>query len=82
MSSWRQAARGFRPRARQVPKMDASVILLSVPRSDRVPPLILRLITRWRRRRSAGLLSDGTSGFGHEDEEFLDVALDAPALQS
>ena len=28
--------------------MDASVILLSVPRSDRVPPLILRLITTWR----------------------------------
>ena len=27
MSSWRQAARGFRPRARQVPKTDASVIL-------------------------------------------------------
>ena len=62
MSSWRQAARGFRPRARQVPKTDASVILLSVPRSDRVPPLILRLITTWRRLRSAGLLSDGTSG--------------------
>ena len=34
--------------------MDASVILLSVPRSDRVPPLTLRLITRWRRLRSAG----------------------------
>ena len=46
VSSWRQAARGFRPRARQVPKMDASVILLSVPRSDRVPPLTLRLMTR------------------------------------
>ena len=62
VSSWRQAARGFRPRARQVPKTDASVILLSVPRSDRVPPLTLRLMTRWRRLRSAGLLSDGTSG--------------------
>ena len=62
VSSWRQAARGFRPRARQVPKTDASVILLSVPRSDRVPPLTLRLITRWRRLRSAELLSDGTSG--------------------
>ena len=42
--------------------MDASVILLSVPRSDRVPPLTLRLMTRWRRLRSAGLLSAGTSG--------------------
>ena len=62
MSSWRQAARGFRLRARQVPKTDASVILLSVPRSERVPPLTLRLITTWRRLRSAGLLSDGTSG--------------------
>ena len=55
--------------------------------SERVPPLTLRLITRWRRLRSAGLLSAGTVGFGHEDEEFpvsstgqaLDVALDAPA---
>ena len=27
-----------------------------------VPPLILRLITTWRRLRSEGLLSDGTSG--------------------
>ena len=34
--------------------MDASVILLSVPCSERVPPLILRLMTRWRRLRSAG----------------------------
>ena len=49
------------------------------PRSERVPPLILRLITTWRRLRSAALLSDGTVRFGHEDEEFLDVALDAPA---
>ena len=59
--------------------MDASVILLSVPRSERVPPLTLRLMTRWRRLRSAGLLSEGTVRFGHEDEEFLDEALDAPA---
>ena len=28
----------------------------------RVPPLTLRLITRWRRLRPAGLFSDGTSG--------------------
>ena len=42
--------------------MDASVILLSVPRSDRVPPLIFRLTTRWRRLRSAALLSGGASG--------------------
>ena len=42
--------------------MDASVILRSVPCSERVPPLILRLMTRWRRLRSAALLSAGTSG--------------------
>ena len=50
------------PLARQVPKGDARVILLSLPCSERVPPLILRLITRWRGLRSAALLSDGTSG--------------------
>ena len=45
-----------------MPKRDASVILLSVPCSERVPLLTLRLITRWRRLRSAGLFSDSTSG--------------------
>ena len=53
----------MRPRARQVPKRDARVILLSLPASERVPPLILRLITRWRRLRSAALLSGGVSGW-------------------
>ena len=48
--------------ARQVPKMDANVILVSVPCCERVPPLILRLITTGRRLRSAALLSGGTSG--------------------
>ena len=43
-------------------KIDASVILLSVPCSERMPPLTLRLITRWHRLRPAGLFSDGTSG--------------------
>ena len=38
--------RGLRPLARQVPKRDAKVILLSVPCPERVPPLILRLVTR------------------------------------
>ena len=60
--------------------------MLSAPASDRVPPLILRLMTKWRRLRSAALLSAGF-GFGHEDKEFpvsstgqaLDVALDASA---
>ena len=46
--------------ARQVPKIEASVILVSVPVGERVPPLILRLITTGRRLRSAALLSGGT----------------------
>ena len=62
MSSWRVSRKGFRPLARQVPKRDDRVILLSLPCSERVPPLIFRLITRWRRLRSAALLSDGASG--------------------
>ena len=52
----------MRPLARQVPKRDAKVILLSVPCPERVPPLILRLVTRCRRLRSAALLSEGTAG--------------------
>ena len=51
----------MRPRVRQVPKRDYKVILL--PAAERVPPLILRLITRWRRLRSAALLSGGVSGW-------------------
>ena len=42
--------------------MDASVILRSVPCSERVPSLTLRLMTKWRRLRSAALLSEGTAG--------------------
>ena len=41
---------GFIPRARQVPNKEARVILLLLPRCDRVPPLTLRLMTRWRKR--------------------------------
>ena len=52
----------MRPCTRQVPNREARVILLSVPRADRVPPLILRLMTRCRRLRSAALLSEGTAG--------------------
>ena len=67
--------------------MDASVILLSVPCSERVPPLTLRLITRWRRPALGRVVVRWHVRFGHEDEEFpassagqaLDVALDAPA---
>ena len=54
--------RGLKPCTRQVPKIEASVILVSVPAAERVPPLILRLITTGRRLRSAALLSGGTSG--------------------
>ena len=62
MSNLRVSRNGFRPLARQVPKRDAKVILLLVPSSERVPPLIFRLTTRWRRLRSAALLSEGVSG--------------------
>ena len=54
--------KGFSPWARQVPKREARVILVSVPRSERVPPMTLRLTTRGRRLRSAALLSEGTPG--------------------
>ena len=53
----------MRPLALQDPKRDARVILLPLPALERVPPLILRLITRWRRLRSAALLSGGVSGW-------------------
>ena len=52
----------FNPWARQVPKREARVILVSVPCSERVPPLILRLTTKGRRLRSAALLSEDTPG--------------------
>ena len=61
MSICWQAVRVLLPCARQVPKIDARVILVSVPGLERVPPLTLRLTTRWRRLRSAALLSGGTS---------------------
>ena len=62
MSSRRQAVRGLKPWVRQVPKREASVVLVSVPGPERVPPLILRLITTVRRLRSVALLSGGTLG--------------------
>ena len=58
----RHSTRGLRPLARHAPKRDVRAILLSVPRGERVPPLILRLTTRCLRLRSAALLSGGTSG--------------------
>jgi hypothetical protein len=65
-----------------VPKIDASVILVWVPCCERVPPLILRLITTGRRLRSAVRLRRIVRRhlrMGHEDEEFLDVVLHASA---
>ena len=56
------SSRWYKPRVRQVPKTEASVILVSVPWFERVPPLIFRLTTTGRRLRSAMLLSEDTSG--------------------
>ena len=79
MSSWRQAVRGFRPWARQVPKRELRVILASVPWLERVPPLILRLITRGAQAALGGVVVRGHFRLGHEDEEFLEVLVNAPA---
>ena len=62
---------GLRACARQVPKIEASVILVSVPCAERVPPLTLRLTTKWRRLRSAALLSGGTSGWATKTKSSL-----------
>ena len=62
--------------------MDARVILVSVPRCVRVPPLIFRLTTRCRRLRSAvrlGRIVWRHFRLGHKDEQLLDVLLHAPA---
>ena len=72
----------LRPCVRQVPKIDARVILVSVPCWDRVPPLIFRLVTRCRRLRSAvrlGRIVWGHLRLGHKDEQLLYVVLHAPA---
>ena len=42
---------------RQVPNKEARMLLVSLPGSERVPPLIFRLTTGGRRLRSAALLS-------------------------
>ena len=87
MSNRRHSGKGLSPLARQVPKRDARVIpstrprtgLLSVPCSERVPPLILRLITRCRRLRSAALLSGGTAGSDTKTNRLLDKPFYAQA---
>ena len=87
MSDCRQAVRGLKPWIRQVPKVEASIILVSVPWWERVPPLTFLLITTGHRLRSAALLSGGAFGLSHEDEEFpvsstgqaLDVVLHTSA---
>ena len=78
MSSRRHSRKGFRSLARQVPKRDAKVILLPLPAPERVPPLILRLITRWRRLRSAAIVIRGSFRMGNKDEQLLDMPLNPP----
>ena len=80
---------------RHEPKRDAKAILLSVPCSERVPPLTLRLTTRWRRllmnrfmrRQSLACGANGSFEKGrHSDSNRLSktsrplVASSAPAL--
>ncbi|MDP9380718.1 MAG: hypothetical protein M3Q29_11330 [Chloroflexota bacterium] len=43
----------MRPRTAHVEKSVESAIFVSVPSGERVPPLILRVVTRCRRSRSA-----------------------------
>ena len=50
--------------------MDASVILLSVPCPERVPPLTLRLTTRLAQATLGRVVVRWHVRFGHEDEEF------------
>ena len=69
----------MRPCARQVPKTDARVILVSVPRGERVPPLTLRHLVV-SRKVSGGVVVRWDCRFGHEDEEFFDV-LSPPGAQ-
>jgi hypothetical protein len=45
-----------------VPKGETRRVKVAVPDGERVPPLILRLVIRWRRLRSAALLVAGTAG--------------------
>src|SRR5439155_5122020 len=61
-SSAKNSATGSRPRRSQVATSDCSTIRVAVPRSERVPPLILRAITSGRRARSAALFVGGTAG--------------------
>src|SRR6266571_958895 len=57
----RVAAKGLSPRARRVPKREARAILVSVPAGERVPPLILRLVTVLTAQRRAGVLGPSIS---------------------
>ena len=72
MSSCRQAVRGLKACTRQVPKIEASVILVLVPAAERVPPPA-------DYHRSQAALGGGVVRrdfrFSHKEEEFLDVVL-------
>ena len=71
--------RGFWPWARQVPKRELRVILASVPWFERVPPLILAADHQGAQAALGGVVVRGHFRLGHEDEEFLEVLVNAPA---
>lgn len=55
---------GLSPWSRAVAASEARVIRVVLPVGERVPPLILRAMTRGRRLRSAALLVCGTPSSG------------------
>ena len=63
----------------QVPKREARVILVSVPCSERVPPLILRADHQGPQAALRSVVVRGHAGGSHEDKQFLDVPLDSSA---
>ena len=62
MSNRRVSRKGLRPPGPPGAEEGRQGHFAALPASERVPPLIFRLITRWRRLRSAALLSEGVSG--------------------
>ena len=70
--------RGFRPWARQVPKRELRVILASVPWFERVPP-DLAADHQGAQAALGSVVVRGHFRLGHEDEEFLEVFVNAPA---
>ena len=79
MSSCRQAVRGFKPWARQVPKIDASVILVAVPWFERRATTDLPADHYRAQAAFGGVIVRRRRRFSHEDEELFDVAFNASA---